>query len=176
MTSQPPANPNRYITDNDEDGKSFFSTTIPESLPVTGDLGGALQRLGYTTEQAPMTLTDATDLKAYETSLTEPPPLVRQGGAANVWYIDTPPSGESPMHRTASLDIVIQISGEIELTMSNGETRLVKPGDMTVQRSTLHKWRNPSETQWSRFVGILMECQPVVTENEGALGTYFPAH
>ncbi|GFF43437.1 hypothetical protein IFM61606_07864 [Aspergillus udagawae] len=168
-------NPRRYITDNDGEGNSFFSNTLNESLSVVKDLGGALTRLGYTTDKPPVVLTNGTDLKLYEASLNELHPLVTQGGGANVWYIDTPPDSESPMHRTVSLDFVIQIAGEIELTLSSGETRIIKPGDLTIQRSTLHKWRNPSKTQWSRMVGVMSECQPVVTKN-GALGAEFPRH
>jgi hypothetical protein len=168
-------NPKRYITENDEEGNSFFSDTLSESLPVLNDLGGALVRLGYTTDRPPVVLINGTDIKLYETSLNGVPPLVTQGGGANVWYIDTPPDSESPMHRTVSLDFVIQIAGEIELTLSSGETRIIKPGDLTIQRSTLHKWRNPSKTQWSRMVGVMSECQPVVTKN-GTLGEEFPKH
>lgn len=169
-------NPNRYITTSNDDGTSIFTQTIPESLPVINNLNGALFRLGYTTNQPPVELTKNTDLHLYETSLQELPPLVPQGGGANVWYIDTPPESESPLHRTVSLDFVIQITGEIELTLSSGETRIVKPGDLTVQRSTLHKWRNPSKTKWSRMVGVMAECRPVVTGEGRTLGEEFPGH
>ncbi|KAB8204350.1 hypothetical protein BDV34DRAFT_226556 [Aspergillus parasiticus] len=176
MTENTLPNPNRYITTNDDDGTSIFSKTITESLPVINNLSGALFRLGYTTNNPPVELTNNTDLHLYETSLQELPPLVPQGGGANVWYIDTPPESESPLHRTVSLDFVIQIAGEIELTLSSGETRIVKPGDLTIQRSTLHKWRNPSKTQWSRMVGVMAECRPVVTGKGVPLGMEFREH
>lgn len=173
MSSQPLPNPNRVITANDEHGNSFFSQAVNESLPVVNDLGGALMRLGYTTERPPVLLTNETDLKRYETTADDLPLLVTQGGGANVWYVDTPPECESPMHRTVSLDFVIQIVGEIELELSTGECRTLKPGDLTVQRSTLHKWRNPSKTHWSRMLGVMSACQPVETKN-GTLGSEFP--
>ena len=62
-------NPNRYITDNDADGNSFFSTGLPASVEVGGDLGGALQRLGYQTEQSPVSLSSNNDLERYKTAL-----------------------------------------------------------------------------------------------------------
>ena len=169
-------NPNRYITDNYADGNSFFSTGLPASVEVGGDLGGALQRLGYQTEQSPVSLSSNNDLERYKTALQTQFPLVTPGGGANVWYNDIPPDAESsPMHRTVSLDIVILLMGEVELTLSNDETRTIKPGDMVIQRSTLHKWRNPSKTQWARMVAIVSECQPYVTEKGEALGAYFPS-
>ncbi|KAJ5606115.1 hypothetical protein N7510_008896 [Penicillium lagena] len=153
-------NPNRYITDNDVDGNSFFSTDFPVSLEVGTELGGGLQRLGYQTERSPVSLGSKNDLDHYKTALQTPVPLVSPGGGANVWYNDIPPGGEGPMHRTVSLDIIILLIGEVELTLSNDEARTIKAGDMVIQRSTLHQWRNPSKTQWARMVGIISECRP----------------
>lgn len=157
-------NPNRYITDNDADGSSFFSTGLPASVEVGSELGGGLQRLGYQTEQSPVSLSSNKDLERYKNALQTQVPLVTPGGGANVWYNDIPPNAESsPMHRSVSLDVVILVMGEVELTLSNDETRIIKPGDMVIQRSTLHKWRNPSKTQWARMVAIVSECQPLNT-------------
>ncbi|KAF4767008.1 hypothetical protein N7455_011149 [Penicillium solitum] len=71
-------------------------------------------------------LTADSDLNLYEATLTDIPSLVEPGGGANVWYIDTSPDSASPMHRTVSLDFVIRIYGEIELTLSTGEQRIIK--------------------------------------------------
>ena len=171
----PLPDPNRHITDNDAEGKSFFSAALPTAVPVAKDLGGALQRFAYTTPRGPGLLTEQADLKTYQFSLQNLPPLVPPGGGAVVWYIDTPPDSASPLHRTVSLDLVIQVAGEIELTLESGETRIMKPGDMTVQRSTLHAWRNKSTTKWSRMVAVMTECQPVQV-GEKTLGTEFLKH
>ena len=130
MAANPLPNPQRYVTDNDDNGNSFFSKAVNESLPVVNDLGGALMRLGYTTGRPPVNLTAGDDLNRYETALTDLPALVPSGGCANVWYIDTPPDSESPLHRTVSLDLVVQVYGEIELTLSTGEQRTIKAGDL----------------------------------------------
>ncbi|KAK3933572.1 hypothetical protein QBC46DRAFT_401783 [Diplogelasinospora grovesii] len=176
--SAPPSNlrePYRYITENRDDGKAFFSQDLSPPLAVVNDLGGALMRLGYVTGRPPVDLNNNIDVKSYAASLSSPPPLVPPGGGPVVWYIDTPPDSASPMHRTVSLDLVIQLEGEIELTLSGGETRLLKPGDMTVQRSTAHMWRNPSLTKWTRMLGVMFECQPVVVDGK-TLGAEFPHH
>ncbi|KAJ5772591.1 hypothetical protein N7520_003120 [Penicillium odoratum] len=152
-------NPNRYITENDADGNSFFSTDVATSLEVGSELGGGFQRLGYQTEQSPVSLNGKRDIELYKTAMQTQVPLFIPGGGANVWYNDIPPNAGSPMHRTVSLDIIILVVGEVELTLSN-ETRTIKQGDIVIQRSTLHKWRNPSKTQWARMIGIISECQP----------------
>jgi quercetin dioxygenase-like cupin family protein len=102
------------------------------------------------------------------------PTLVPSSESTAVWYIDMPPESASPMHRTVSLDVVIQIVGEVELTLESGETRIIKPGDVTVQRSTMHMWRNPSATEWTRMIGIMVECKPVEVGGK-TLGMSFPS-
>jgi quercetin dioxygenase-like cupin family protein len=43
------------------------------------------------------------------------------------------------MHKTATVDYIIVIKGEIWAIMDKGETSL-KPGDVLVQRGTNHSW------------------------------------
>lgn len=160
-TALPLSDPIRHITDNDENGTSFFSKALPMEVPVVNDLGGAHQRLGYCLPQTPGLLTDQADIKAYQADLQDLPALVPVNGTTAVWYIDMPPGSASPVHRTVSLDVVIQVIGEVELTLDSGETRIIRPGDVTIQRSTSHAWRNTSTTEWSRMIGIMGKCHPV---------------
>lgn len=67
----------------------------------------------------------------------------------------------SPMHRTVSLDYGVVLEGEVELVLDSGETRLLKRGDVAVQRGTNHAWRNTSETEWARMMYILQPCAPL---------------
>ncbi len=171
--STPLPDPKRYITDNDSSGHSHFSTRFPDSVAVGADLGGALQRLCYTFGKHPTSLNHQADLDSYDDAIAAPYTLVRKDGGTNVWCIDTPPGGESPMHRTVSLDIVIVVAGEVALELSTGEKRNVAAGDMVVQRSTLHRWRNRSETEWCRMIGVMSECRPVMTDKAGMLEEQF---
>jgi len=43
------------------------------------------------------------------------------------------------MHKTATVDYIIVIKGEIWAIMDKGET-LLRPGDVLVQRGTNHSW------------------------------------
>jgi quercetin dioxygenase-like cupin family protein len=68
------------------------------------------------------------------------------------------------MHRTLSLDMGIVIEGEIELVLDSGETRLMKRGDLAVQRGTNHAWRNasaPHEGRWARMFYVLQDAEPI---------------
>jgi len=66
------------------------------------------------------------------------------------------------MHRTQSLDYGVVVAGEVELILDGGETRLMKVGDVVVQRATMHAWRNPSETEWARMMFVLIECEKLI--------------
>ncbi|MBK3745534.1 cupin domain-containing protein [Paraburkholderia aspalathi] len=48
------------------------------------------------------------------------------------------------MHRTATLDYVIVLSGNVVLELDDGVTKELKPFDIVVQNGTRHAWRNPS--------------------------------
>lgn len=83
-------------------------------------------------------------------------------GGTVLRMVDLPPGATSPMHRTVSLDYGIVLEGEIELILDKGATRLMKRGDMSVQRGTIHAWKNVSaEGKWARMLYILQECIPL---------------
>ncbi|KAK2594845.1 hypothetical protein QQS21_007432 [Conoideocrella luteorostrata] len=157
MTSNNIPDPQRFITASDESGESYFSNAEAISLSAAGTLGSAKTRLAYTSDGqiSEGMLKGGHDLQRYQAELSGDAPLVRSDGGTNVWVIDTPPASKSPLHSTASLDYVIQVSGTIELSMSNGDTRTLYPGDIAIQRGTLHVWSNPSTTEWSRLVGVM---------------------
>lgn len=69
------------------------------------------------------------------------------------------------MHRTTSLDYGVVLEGEVELILDGGEKRVMKRGDICVQRGTNHAWRNCSETEWSRMLYVLTEALPVELED-----------
>jgi naringenin degradation protein FdeH len=50
------------------------------------------------------------------------------------------PGFSFPMHRTATVDFVIVVSGRLELLLESGST-IVGRGDCVVQRGTRHGWR-----------------------------------
>ena len=65
------------------------------------------------------------------------------------------------MHRTVSLDYGVVIYGEMELVLDSGETRVMKVGDVAVQRGTNHAWRNTSDTKWARMMYVLQPSLPI---------------
>lgn len=71
------------------------------------------------------------------------------------------PGVTSPMHRTVSLDYGIVLLGEVELVLDSGDKKVMKVGDICVQRGTNHAWRNTSETEWARMMYVLQPALPI---------------
>lgn len=66
------------------------------------------------------------------------------------------------MHRTQSLDYGVVLEGTVEMILDDDSRSVLRRGDVAVQRATIHAWRNPSETEWTRMLFILQDIQPLV--------------
>lgn len=152
--------PKRFITDHNAEGLAVFNTSIPEPVPYEEISNGDRFYLSYTTSSYPADLADGADIRAYANYLRNPPGVVIPGGSV-LRIVDLRPGGESPMHRTVSLDYGVILEGEVEMVLDSGEVRLMKRGDMGVQRGTNHLWRNPSKTEWARMLFVLQEAKPL---------------
>ena len=97
-------------------------------------------------------------LTFYFVAPAQPGIHVHNGSVARL--IDFAPGVESPMHRAMSIDYGVVIEGEFELTLSGGESRIMKPGDVSVNRATMHKWRNCDDERSGRMLFVLLDCKP----------------
>ncbi|KAK1600641.1 cupin domain-containing protein [Colletotrichum navitas] len=152
--------PQRFITDHAADGKAVFNTALPEEIPQQTIANDAKFYLGYTTEHTPVSFAGNKDVETYAARLANPPGIVIPGGSV-MRIVDCPPNSLSPMHRTVSLDYGVVLEGEVDLVLDSGETRRMRRGDVSVQRGTMHAWKNVSETQWARMLYVLQESQPL---------------
>lgn len=58
------------------------------------------------------------------------------------------------MHKTASLDVIVLVKGEVDLLLDDDEVSL-KPGDVVIQRATNHGWVNKG-VETALFVAVLI--------------------
>lgn len=65
------------------------------------------------------------------------------------------------MHRSASLDYGVVIEGDFELILDSGETRVLHPGDVVINRGVTHMWRNPNPDKWGRILFVLIDTKPL---------------
>ncbi|CEL04649.1 hypothetical protein ASPCAL05776 [Aspergillus calidoustus] len=155
----------RYVTGHDSAGKAIIQTENPADWSSYENNSMAFT-VAYTTSEFPADLNNDADIKKHEDlKASGKLGLVNPNGTV-CRFVDFAPKGPPLMHRTQSLDYGIVLEGEIEMTLDSGEKRLLKRGDMAVQRATMHAWHNPSETEWTRMVFVLQECKPLVVGGE----------
>lgn len=77
-------------------------------------------------------------------------------GAAHA-RVDT--SRHPAMHKTATVDYIILLSGRVTMLLDEGEVDLA-PGDVVIQRGTNHAWVNKGEEP-AVFAAILIDAEPV---------------
>ena len=78
---------------------------------------------------------------------TDAPQLEPSLGGSSFHFVTLPPTprGAKPgWHRTMTLDYNILLGGELVLMVDEGETTL-HPGDVVIQRNTMHAWRNDTK-------------------------------
>ncbi|KPM43949.1 hypothetical protein AK830_g2593 [Neonectria ditissima] len=137
-------------TDSDsasETRSSFLSITTPLPQPL-----GPTASLSYVYSTPPsFTLADNADLTHYRATASSGPPYQFPGaGSSTLTYLDfgpNPGQEEGFWHRTQTVDYIVVLEGELELALDGGQKRVVKKGDVVVQRAPMHKWKNLSRTE-----------------------------
>jgi hypothetical protein len=177
----------RYITTHNEDGKAIFSDAISPEQAFESSSATLDVFLAYGTKELCVNMTDDADLKEYSSMLEAPHPGITIPGGTVLRVANFAPNSATAEHRTISLDYGIVMSGEIELVLDSGETRLMKgtskrsrrrhpgvlvsavriltepkkAGDIAIQRGTNHAWRNPSKDSWARMIYAILHSEPV---------------
>ena len=90
---------------------------------------------------------------------------VRPGGTV-LRVCDFSPCYPGKMHVTRSIDFGIVLEGTVEMLLDSGESRIIKRGDIVVQRATYHQWRNVSTTEWARMAFVLQDVQDFTVNGE----------
>jgi quercetin dioxygenase-like cupin family protein len=147
MTGLPPVR--RVVTGHDSDGRAVLRDDESFATEVIAG-GDAAFAMIWTTATVPADNNDPTDGRARDAGLT-----LKNGSVIRI--VDMLPGGASPMHRSNSIDYGIILSGHVELEVDDGAKTRLGPGDIVVQRGTVHLWRNPSATETCRIAFILIE-------------------
>ena len=142
----------RVVTGHNANGAAIFvSDNKYETIAVPS--GDAAMATIWTTSTVPADLNDETDGRERDAGTT-----LKRGSVIRV--VDMLPGASSPMHRTNSIDYGIVISGSVELELDDQLFKTLTSGNIIVQRGTIHKWRNPSNTEICRIVFVLTEAKP----------------
>jgi len=155
-----------YITGHDEStGKAIVESTRPAAWHAFQNKLTGFNVI-YTTSEFPASLNNNKDIITHDQLIASGKlGLVNPHGTV-CRMVDFAPGNEPLMHRTQSLDYGIVLEGEIEMELDSGEKKLLKRGDVAVQRATMHAWRNASKTEWCRMIFVLQDCQPLVVDGQ----------
>jgi len=141
----------RIITGHNAQGRSY----IIKDDRVTG---GAFPSLYKATGDLPLGPAPAGEPQ--KIMPTDAPQLEPALGGSSFTFVTLPPTpaGAKPgWHSTMTLDYNILLGGELVLMVDEGETKLY-PGDVVIQRNTLHAWRNDTKSP-VYWVAVLVPIQ-----------------
>ena len=157
---QPPLsilpNPHCYMTGHSTEGYAIIRKEYPLGWKHVDDDQTALSVV-YTTSCFPVSLADDQDIRDHDALTNKGLGLTNPDGSV-MRYVEFSPGYACPMHRTLSFDMGIVIDGEIEMQLDSGETRVLRRGDIALQRATQHKWVNASNSEWARMLFVLQDC------------------
>lgn len=83
-----------------------------------------------------------------------------------VRMIDFSPGGASDFHRALTLGIGTVCEGEVELALGPDEKRIMVPGDVSINRGAIHRWRNASDTKPARMLFIMLDVKPIIVNGK----------
>jgi quercetin dioxygenase-like cupin family protein len=124
----------RVVTGHDKNGKAVVKF---DSVP--GNFGP--MRPGVTACVAWTTNTIPADLGVEEDEGLRPVGTAHAGGTV-FRVVEYQPGAAPRVHRTASIDYGVVMSGEIDMELDDGVVVHLKAGDILVQRGTVHNWIN----------------------------------
>jgi quercetin dioxygenase-like cupin family protein len=152
-----------YLTGHDPDtGKAVILGKRPGEWHSV-DSGCMTFNVVYTTTGMPPTLNEDADIKTHEAVMASKNLGIVNPNGTVLRIVDFAPDYVSKMHRTKSIDYGIVLEGSMEAVMDSGAVQTLNRGDVVVQRSTNHAWRNPSKTKWARMIYVLQYAEELTT-------------
>ena len=148
MTGSPGLAQRRVVTGLDAEGRS----TVIIDAPVPKASNGATQ-LVWRAASVPADNAGSADA-SIPFSIDH-----LKDGSSPFFVVELPVGIPRHMHATDTLDYLVILSGQIVLEMETGEV-VLGPGDMIVQRGTLHAWRNDGPEP-VRMISINLPSIPV---------------
>jgi hypothetical protein len=168
----------RIVTGHDETGAAvFLSDGVPPRTQVSQHVQGSGQSLIWATEGSSTPSSDdpTPTVTSYvpgpgstiALTVTFPPasafadPGIDWAAFAGEQASSLPGLAErfepdAPgMHTTPTVDYAVVLEGDIDLTLDNGVSTSLRPGDVVVQNATRHGWMNPYGEPATIFVVLI---------------------
>ncbi len=162
----------RIVTGHDAAGKAVI--TSDERIAAAPRRVGRSDIVGceiWSTDRIPVDNSDAAEA-AQRAGFVKRYNYVGSGQGTVIRITQIAPGAHRFMHRTETLDYAILLSGECDLELDSGEVAHLKPGDVVVQRGTMHAWVNRGPEPCT-FAFMLIDAEPATVAGQ-ALRTHYP--
>ena len=161
----------RIVTGHDTNGKAIVATDeVLRGTTRPGRAGIARVDL-WSTNRMPVDNSDEA-ATAQRAGFVVRHNYVGSGQGTVVRITEFAPRSPKFMHRTETLDYAILLSGECDLELDDGVMVHMKPGDVAVQRGTMHAWVNNGKEPCV-FAFVLIDAEPAEAGGRKLL-THYP--
>ena len=159
----------RIVTGHNDDGKAVIKTD--EQIAAVPRIGAGISGAEIrSTDQMPID-NSAADA-AQRAGFVKHTNYVGDGGGTTFRINEFAPGCVRFTHRTETMDYAIQLSGELDCELENDEVVHLRPGDVLIQRGTIHTWVNKGSVP-AVIAFILIDAKPVAV-NGTEMRTVFP--
>jgi quercetin dioxygenase-like cupin family protein len=163
----------RIVTGHDANGKAIVASD-ERMVGVSAAARPYISRCEiWSTDTMPVDNSEGAAAEAQRKGFVVRHNYVGSGQGTVIRITEFAPGSPAFMHRTETVDYAILLSGECDLELDDGETVHLKPGDIVVQRGTMHAWVNTGTTPCV-FAFILIDADPVEAGGQ-QLTTHYPA-
>ncbi len=162
----------RIVTGHDAAGKAVIASD--DKISARPRRAGRPDIVGceiWSTDRMPVDNSDAA-AAAQRAGFVRQYNYIGSGQGTVVRITQIMPGAHPFMHRTETLDYAILLSGECDLELDSGEVAHLKPGDVVVQRGTMHAWVNRGPGPCV-FAFMLIDAEPATVAGQ-ALRTHYP--
>jgi uncharacterized cupin superfamily protein len=160
----------RIVTGHDASGKAVVKTD--EQIPAVPRIGAGISGCEiWSTDQMPIDNSPAADA-AQRAGFVKHTNYVGDGVGTTFRINEWAPGSVRFTHRTETLDYAILLSGELDCELENDEVVHMKPGDVLIQRGTIHTWVNRGSVP-AVVAFILIDAKPVEVNGQ-EMHTVFP--
>lgn len=150
----------RIVTGHDASGKAIVATD-EELTGATSPTRPGISRCEiWSADSMPVDNSEGAAAEAQRKGFVVRHNYVGSGQGNVCRIVEFSPGGTPFMHRTETLDYAILLKGECDLELDDGKKVRMKPGDICVQRGTMHAWA-PVGPEPAVFAFVLIDADPV---------------
>ena len=163
----------RVVTGHDANGKAIIASD--ECMKgVSAPARPYISRCEiWSTDKMPVDNSEGAAAEAQRKGFVVRHNYVGSGQGTVIRVTEFAPGSPKFMHRTETVDYAILLKGECDLELDDGERVSLKPGDVVVQRGTMHAWVNTGGEPCV-FAFILIDADPADSGGR-KLTTHYPS-